>query len=190
VTAPQPSSGGAMQSALLSGSRSADLGSTGSIAKLNFNTSAGGDDGVGSRRATSVGIQLPADAGPEIELKRTSSGGGTLGLAVKVKAEREKPLIKDPEEIKQHIYNVLVKSLPTLTDCYRERLKEDRTVRGKWRISFVVTRGGRAKDPGAQGISMVDAKLESCMKKKILTWSFYRLPTDQPVSKSLTFSPG
>ena len=186
---PAPKPGGAMHSALLAGSGSADIGASGSISKLNFNANAGGDEGSGSRKASTGGSSLPVDAGPDLEIKRTSGAGGGLGLSVQVKAEREKPIIKDRDEIKEHIYNVFKKSLPGLMDCYKDRLKEDGAVRGKWRISFVVTRSGHTRDPDAQGISMVDEKLEACLREKVLAWSFYRLPNDQPVSRSLNFTP-
>jgi hypothetical protein len=185
----KPSSGGGIQSALLSGSGAADIGTTGSMSKLNFNTNASEDDGGGSRRSSSGGAALPVGTGPDLVIKRTSGSGGALGLSVQVKAEREKPIIKDPAEIKEHIYTVFRKSLPSLVTCYKERLKDDSSVRGKWRISFVVGRDGRTREANAQGISMVDEVLESCLKKKVSTWSFYRLPNDQPVSKSLNFTP-
>jgi hypothetical protein len=182
-------SGSAMQSALLSGSGAGDIGTTGNMAKLNFNSNAGGGEAGGSRRSASGGAVLPAGGGPDLEIKKTSGSGGALGLSVQVKAEREKPIIKDPAEIKEHIYTVFRKSLPSLVGCYKDRLKDDSAVRGKWRISFVVGRDGRTREASAQGISMVDEVLEACLTEKVSTWSFYRLPNDQPVSKSLNFTP-
>ena len=132
---------------------------------------------------------LPTDNGPDLSLSRTSTGSSPLGLGVEVKAEREKPLLKDPGEIKEHVYNVMRKSLPTLTKCYEDRLKENGAVRGKWRISFVITREGKPVEADAKGISMGDEPLENCIRGKIGRWSFFRLPNDQPVSKSVTFMP-
>jgi hypothetical protein len=68
-------------------------------------------------------------------------------------------------------------------------LKDDPSVQGTWRISFIVTRDGKTKDPAAQGISIADEELETCMEDKIMNWSFLRLPADKSVSKSITFTP-
>ena len=113
--------------------------------------------------------------------------GGLVG--VDVKANRRGTVLEDPDAVRKMIGEKLTAYAPRLNGCYEKELKNNETLAGRWRISFVVGADGKVKQPAAEALSGSVASFEKCLAGEVSGWSFQRIGQDQPVRKTFTFRP-
>ena len=151
---------------------------------------AGGDDVVTPSPASEGRRRQARPAATDVEPEpQASSDGLSLGMP-QVTQRRRADVLEDPDSIGAMVSARLAEQLPGLERCYIERLRSDATVRGRWRIEFVVQESGRVKAPTAKGNDVSDAELEACMAREMSSWTFDRIGNEVTQSKTLVFEPG
>lgn len=72
---------------------------------------------------------------------------------------------------------------------YQARLKQDETLKGTWKISFVIKTDGSVKNAKAIGQNVSDPKLEADIVKIVTATKFDPIAEDQPIIKSIQLAP-
>jgi outer membrane biosynthesis protein TonB len=113
-------------------------------------------------------------------LKGLGQGGGmgagdsglspSKGREIEVR-ELEDVIIKgglDPEVIAA----IIKRYLPQIRYCYEKELTNKPDLKGKVKVSFLITANGSVSSPKVSETTLRDAATESCMLEKILGWKF------------------
>lgn len=149
-----------------------------------------GEDAAGSTPPSGgvVTPRSPRVTSPDPE-PQAAVDGLSLGMP-QVTQRRRADVLEDADSIRAMVAERLSDQLPSLERCYIERLKSDATVRGRWRIEFVVQQNGRVRAPTTLGRDGSDAELEACMAEEMSSWTFDRIGYEFTSSKTLVFEPG
>jgi len=142
----------------------------------------------GDAVADAAALEAPVEPEPAV-----ASGAQGLSLDVSVAVSRRATQgvrLTDDGAIVEMIKGVLTAESPKLKSCYEQRLKTREDLAGRWMLSLVVTRDGRASSVGVTGLDVADADLEACIVKKVTEWSFQPIRADQPIQKTLGFTSG
>ncbi|MBA2321697.1 MAG: AgmX/PglI C-terminal domain-containing protein [Deltaproteobacteria bacterium] len=125
---------------------------------------------------------------PEPELiapPRPKSGGFGVDQSV---GRRAGPLT-DPDQIRDMVFARMTAQSGKLKACYEERLKTLNTLSGRWLVSFTVAPNDTVANPAAKGATVSDAEFETCLVRELGRWAFDPISRDQPVQRTLKFTP-
>jgi hypothetical protein len=158
-------------------------------------TTASGDGAVaatGGLKRASSGDALPADALPTaVAVGPTSTGGSSRfgGADISVSRVGMDVVLSDEAAIYEMAKRVINASSAQLQTCYNNRLKQVESLKGGWKVSFVIGKDGMTKDVGVSALNAADTELEQCMTRAVQGWRFQRVSKDQPVTKTYRFGP-
>jgi hypothetical protein len=114
--------------------------------------------------------------------------GVSLGMP-EVTQRRRADALDDADSIRSMVSARMSAQLPGLERCYLQRLEADSTLRGRWRVEFVVQQDGRVGSAGVFGRGVEDEVMEACMVQEMSTWTFDRITQEFTSSKTLVFEP-
>ncbi len=117
-----------------------------------------------------------------------SVDGISLGMP-EVTQRRRADVLDDPDSIRAMVSARMSAQLPGLERCYLQRLEADSTLRGRWRVEFVVQKDGRVGSANVFGRDGEDVVMEACMVQEMSTWTFDRIAIEFTSSKTLVFEP-
>jgi len=140
----------------------------------------------GSGPTASVPVAAPRGAD-------LASGVGSVDLSVGGgRVERDDNVVlDDPLAIRMMIGERLRRGISELRGCYDRRLKQRPDLAGRWRLTFTVSRDGRATDADLDGLDAADEALEGCLREHVVRrWAFARVAEPTEVSKTLSFHVG
>lgn len=145
---------------------------------------------TGGLKKSVSGDALPADAMPTAVAVGPTSTGGTSrfgGADISVSRVGMDVVLSDEAAIYEMAKRVINASSAQLQTCYNNRLKQNESLKGGWKVSFVIGKDGHTKDVGVSALNTADAELEQCMTRTVQGWRFQRVAKDQPVTKTYRF---
>ena len=117
-----------------------------------------------------------------------SVDGISLGMP-EVTQRRRAAVLDDLDSIRAMVSTRMSAQLSGLERCYLQRLETDSTLRGRWRVEFVVQQDGRVGSASVFGRDGEDEVMEACMVLEMSTWTFDRIAYEFTSSKTLVFEP-
>lgn len=156
------------------GQLASSSGSTGSPGRAGINPTAG-----------SISKQVE-EVDPTAALSTGSSIGG--GPSVSVLSRTATEVLTDPTAIAEMTRRVVSRNSRQLEDCYSDRLKQDESIEGRWRVGFEIQKDGSVDKIEVAALTKADAPLETCLKDKVKRWRFQRISSAQGVSKNYSFT--
>jgi hypothetical protein len=111
-------------------------------------------------------------------------GDGGLSKPAPVSLSIEAPTVRrdanvvlsDPSAIRDMIGERMVEFIPGLNQCYERRLKQNPSLKGRWRVHFTVQADGGVSGAGAEALERRDTELERCLSEHIeKNWRFGRI---------------
>lgn len=166
--------------------RRAPANTTGAAVTPQVAVGSADPDPVRRRGATSQ-TGGAAATGPG-EMGIASSNANFLDVSGGAGPARRHIALEDEYEIQVAIKRMMRQKAPRLKECYERELKQDPSVQGTWRFSFVIRKDGNVERVSAVGEDMRSASLEACFVEKIEAWNLgYDLVKVQPVDYSLRF---
>jgi hypothetical protein len=113
----------------------------------------------------------------------------STGPTVNVSRPSMDVVLSDDQQIYDMAKSIISSSGRQLQTCYDQRLKQNESLKGKWKLEFVIGKDGLPKKVAVTGLTMKDAELESCMVRSVSGWRFQRIARDQPIAKTYGFGP-
>jgi hypothetical protein len=111
------------------------------------------------------------------------------GFGVDQSVGRKAGALTDPDQIREMVFARMTAQSGKLKACYEQRLKTNNRLSGRWLIAFTVTPKGTVENPSAKGSNVSDAEFESCLVRELGRWAFDPIAKDQPVQRTLKFTP-
>jgi len=129
---------------------------------------------------------VPADAGWYNSILKQYQV--KMGLPITAPAA-VKTDVTPPDQLAAMIQRRFGRMNGSIQASYQARLKQDETLKGTWKISFVIKKDGSVKNAKAVGQNVSDPALEADIVKIVTATTFDPIADDQPVDKTITLSP-
>jgi hypothetical protein len=129
----------------------------------------------------------PAPAPEPVEEEK--GPGALTALTPIVTQKRQSDVLTDDADIQVMIGQAMNAQIATLTACYERQLKIDESLRGRWRIGYVVQEDGTTREGSAVGMDQSHTAFEECIVRELGKWRFDKIASERPVQRSLRFTP-